>query len=58
MRAAHYAKGILSQLSYLMRLDSLAMLEGDKGIRWFNDIGLMSSVAERVAQTESESVAK
>lgn len=58
MRAAYFARDILAQLSYLMKLDSLAVQEGDLGIRWFNDIGMMSSIAEQVAKVESESVAK
>lgn len=52
MRAAHIGRDIRSHLSYLMKLDALASQEGDQGIRWFNDTGLMSVVAEQISKTE------
>ncbi|KAI5117227.1 hypothetical protein M0805_001585 [Coniferiporia weirii] len=55
-RAAYLARDIQSHLSYLMKLDVLALREGDQGMRWFNDIGLMSTVTEQVAKTEINSI--
>lgn len=52
MRAAHIGRDIRSHLSYLMKLDALASQEGDQGIRWFNDTGFMSIVAEQISKTE------
>lgn len=55
-QAAHVVRDIHSQLTYLMKLDELASQEGDKGIRWFSDVGLMCSVAERILKTEASVV--
>ncbi|KAH8119036.1 hypothetical protein DFH11DRAFT_1686038 [Phellopilus nigrolimitatus] len=56
MRAAQLAKDIQSHLAYLMKLDVLASQEGDTGLRWFNDLGLISAVTERVAKAEIDSL--
>ncbi len=53
MQAAHIVRDIQSQLAYLMKLDELASHEGDKGIRWFSDVGLISSAAEIILKTEA-----
>lgn len=55
-QAAHVVRDIHSQLTYLMKLDELASQEGDKGIRWFSDVGLMCSVAEQILKTEASVV--
>lgn len=58
MKAAQIAKDINAHFAYLMKLDGLASQEGDDGIRWFNDIGLMCGIAERVLEVETASIAK
>lgn len=52
MRAAFMTRDACAHLKYLMKLDAFAASEGDSGIRWFNDIGLMSIVADQVFKTE------
>ncbi|EJD02730.1 uncharacterized protein FOMMEDRAFT_156063 [Fomitiporia mediterranea MF3/22] len=56
MRAAFISRDIQTHLSYLMKLDSLAKEEGDQGIRWFNETGLMTTVTDRISKTEAESL--
>ena len=56
MRAAFMARDICAHLKYLMKLDSFAASEGDSGIRWFNDIGLMSIVADQVFKAEVDAL--
>ncbi|THH05353.1 hypothetical protein EW145_g4857 [Phellinidium pouzarii] len=56
IRAAYMAEDIQMHLSYLMKLDVLAFQEGDQGLRWFNDTGLMSMIADQITKTEADSI--
>ena len=56
MRASLLARDIQENLEYLMKLDSLAVMEGNQGIRWFNDLGLMTTITENITRTEANSL--
>lgn len=58
IRAACISRDIEDHLSYLMKLDALASREGDQGIRWFNDTGIMSATADRIFTTEADSLSQ
>ena len=58
MHAAQISRDIDSHLSSLMKLDALASREGDQGIRWFNETGLLSVVTDRVSKTEADSLSQ
>lgn len=56
MRAAFMARDVCAHLKYLMKLDAFAASEGDSGIRWFNDIGLMSIIADQIFKAEVDAL--
>ena len=58
MRAAQLRQDIQRQMQYLLKLDALAVLEGDTGIRWFNDVGNMNETAQRLVSAEARVVAR
>ncbi|KZT65973.1 hypothetical protein DAEQUDRAFT_675902 [Daedalea quercina L-15889] len=43
-------------LKYLMRLDQLALDEGDGGLRWFSEIDALASETERFAVSEVQGI--
>ncbi|KAL5523559.1 hypothetical protein ACEPAG_7732 [Sanghuangporus baumii] len=55
-RAGQISRDIQSHLSYLMKLDNLASSEGDQGIRWFNDTGLINAVTDRISKAEVDAL--
>ena len=55
-RAGQISRDIQSHLSYLMKLDKLASAEGDHGIRWFNDTGLLNAVTDRISKVEADAL--
>ncbi|KAI0930632.1 hypothetical protein AcV5_007296 [Taiwanofungus camphoratus] len=57
VRAARLSTQFSQHLSYLMRLDRLASGESDGGLRWFNDIDLLSLETEQFAASEAKAVA-
>ena len=56
MRAAFMARDVCAHLKYLMKLDAFASSEGESGIRWFNDIGLMSIIADQIFKAEIDAL--
>ncbi|PCH43561.1 hypothetical protein WOLCODRAFT_103768 [Wolfiporia cocos MD-104 SS10] len=56
VRAAQISKLVSEHLAYLMRLDHLALSENDTGLRWFNNIDVLTSVSERFAANEAQAV--
>ncbi|KAI0781385.1 hypothetical protein BD413DRAFT_464197 [Trametes elegans] len=51
--------GLLSDhLRYLMKLDHLALSEGEGGLRWFNFIDRMSIEVEKLASSEAEAICR
>lgn len=56
LKAGQISRVVQKQLAYLMKLDALMVREGDKGIRWFSDVGLMSAVVEKIVKSESDAV--
>lgn len=57
VRAARLGTQFSQHLSYLMKLDRLASGESDGGLRWFNDIDLLSLETEQFAASEAKAVA-
>ncbi|EIN11734.1 hypothetical protein PUNSTDRAFT_98957 [Punctularia strigosozonata HHB-11173 SS5] len=51
--AAQVGSRLSQHLGYLMRLDALAVQEGDAGLRWFTSIDNLASTAERFATVEA-----
>ena len=49
---------ISDDLKYVMKLDQLALREGEQGLRWFHNMDTLSAQAEDVAAREAESVAR
>ena len=43
-------------LKYLMRLDQLALEEGEGGLRWFSDIDALAQDSERFAVSECQAI--
>ena len=58
MKAAQLRMDIQRQMQYLLKLDALAVSEGDAGLRWFNDVGNMNEIAQRLVNAEAEVVAR
>ncbi|OSC96619.1 hypothetical protein PYCCODRAFT_1420848 [Trametes coccinea BRFM310] len=58
VEAARLGKRLSDHLAYLMKLDHLALSEGDGGLRWFNFIDRMSLEVEKLAGSEAESLCK
>lgn len=56
--AARIGSRISENLKYLMRLDQMALEEGDTGLRWFNTIDLIALEVERFASEEAALVTK
>ncbi|THH20790.1 hypothetical protein EW146_g649 [Bondarzewia mesenterica] len=54
---AALGKEVLKSFGYLMRLDQLASIEGDPGIRWFSDIDALGASLEGFAKVEAQAVA-
>lgn len=55
LEAERLANEFSRHLKYLMKLDQLALREGDSGLRWFNNIDhLARQVLERLATVEAE----
>ena len=59
VHAAHIANYLAEHLQYLMRLDKLALREGDNGLRWFNGMDRLAlEIVEPFAVKEAEAVAR
>ncbi|KAI0342145.1 hypothetical protein BDW22DRAFT_1407766 [Trametopsis cervina] len=56
--AARIGERISDCLKYLMKLDLLALHEGDGGLRWFNSCDLLSLTLENYASLESSAIEK
>ncbi|CCL99840.1 uncharacterized protein FIBRA_01864 [Fibroporia radiculosa] len=57
LHAARLANLVAEDLAYLMRLDQLALSEGDGGLRWFSEIDTIALETERFAKSEAEAIA-
>ncbi|EJF62647.1 hypothetical protein DICSQDRAFT_104138 [Dichomitus squalens LYAD-421 SS1] len=58
VEAARIGNLLSDHLSYLMKLDHLALAEGDGGLRWFSFIDKMSLEVEKLASREAVVVQK
>lgn len=58
VEAARLGKLLSNHLAYLMKLDHLALSEGDGGLRWFNFIDRMSLEIEKLAGSEAVTICK
>ena len=56
--AARIGRRVTNHLKYLMKLDQLALKEGEGGLHWFNDSDILSSKVERYAASECAAVAR
>ena len=56
VEAARIGNLLSDHLSYLMKLDHLALTEGDGGLRWFSFIDKMSLEVERLASREAAAI--
>lgn len=56
--AARIGGRITDHLRYIMKMDQLALQEGDSGLRWFNNIDALSAEAETFAAKECSVVSK
>lgn len=56
--AARLGKNVLRSLQYLMKLDQLALREGDTGLRWYSDTDSLGVTLEAFTKSEAESVAR
>ena len=45
-------------MKYLMKLDALAAKEGDQGMQWFNEIGILCSFTEQIMKEEIDSLSR
>ncbi|KAI0697255.1 hypothetical protein BC835DRAFT_1270685 [Cytidiella melzeri] len=57
-KAARIGGRIVDHLTYLMKMDQLALREGDAGLRWFNGCDTLSLECERYSAEECDIVAK
>ena len=58
VEAARIGNLLSDHLSYLMKLDHLALAEGDGGLRWFSFIDKMSLEVEKLASREAAVIQK
>ncbi|KAI0637430.1 hypothetical protein C8Q77DRAFT_1155267 [Trametes polyzona] len=58
VEAARLGDLLADHFSYLMKLDHLALSEGDGGLRWFTFIDRMSLEVEKLANSEAEVLSK
>lgn len=56
VEAARIGNLLSDHLSYLMKLDHLALSEGDGGLRWFSFIDKMSLEVEKLASREAAAI--
>ncbi|TFY74484.1 hypothetical protein EWM64_g9528 [Hericium alpestre] len=57
LEAGRLGKSVQDGLGYLMRLDRLAVAEGDGGLRWFSDLEDLGKMLEGFAKEEATAVA-
>lgn len=58
VEAARLGKFLSNHLSYLMKLDHLALTESEGGLRWFSFIDKMSLEIENIARKEADVILK
>lgn len=58
VEAARLGNLLSDHLTYLMKLDHLAISEGDGGLRWFSFIDRMSVDVEKLASSEADALSR
>ena len=58
VEAARLGRLLSDHFAYLMKLDHLALSEGDGGLRWFNFIDRMSLEVEKLAGSEADAIGR
>ncbi|KAI8999049.1 hypothetical protein BD414DRAFT_512589 [Trametes punicea] len=58
VEAARLGNLLSDHFAYLMKLDHLALSEGDGGLRWFNFIDRMSLEVEKLASSEADAMCR
>ncbi|KAH9890615.1 hypothetical protein C8Q73DRAFT_704992 [Cubamyces lactineus] len=58
VEAARLGRSLSDHFAYLMKLDHLALSEGDGGLRWFNFIDRMSLEVEKLACSEADAIGR
>ncbi|KAI0668479.1 hypothetical protein C8Q78DRAFT_993488 [Trametes maxima] len=58
VEASRLGDALSDHFAYLMKLDHLALSEGEGGLRWFNFIDRMSLDLEKLAGSEAEAISR
>ncbi|KAI0648314.1 hypothetical protein C8Q79DRAFT_905736 [Trametes meyenii] len=58
VEASRLGDALSDHFAYLMKLDHLALSEGEGGLRWFNFIDRMSLDVEKLAGSEAEAISR